>query len=147
NTVTALWNYAQHFAMSDNFYGTTFGPSMVGAINLASGQTHGVIPDNVVSPSGQPRVLNGTLIGNEPARFDDCATEGGTKIELTGKNIGDLLNAKGITWGWFADGFRPDSIAPDGTAICSRSHAGSDDNVIIDYDDPDPFEYYRSTSN
>ena len=25
NTVTALWNYAQHFAMSDNFFGTTFG--------------------------------------------------------------------------------------------------------------------------
>jgi phospholipase C len=27
NTVTALWNYAQHFAMSDNSYGSTFGPS------------------------------------------------------------------------------------------------------------------------
>ena len=27
NTVTALWNYAQRFAMSDNSYGTTFGPS------------------------------------------------------------------------------------------------------------------------
>src|SRR5689334_21231804 len=25
NTVTALWNYAQHFAMSDNFFGATFG--------------------------------------------------------------------------------------------------------------------------
>ena len=30
NTVTALWNYAQHYAMSDNFYGTMFGPSTVG---------------------------------------------------------------------------------------------------------------------
>ena len=30
NTVTALWNYAQHFAMSDNFYGSTFGPSVPG---------------------------------------------------------------------------------------------------------------------
>ena len=27
NTVTALWNYAQHFAMSDNSFETTFGPS------------------------------------------------------------------------------------------------------------------------
>ncbi len=27
NTVTALWNYAQHFAISDNFFGSTFGPS------------------------------------------------------------------------------------------------------------------------
>ena len=30
NTVTALWNYAQHFAMSDNSYNTTFGPSTPG---------------------------------------------------------------------------------------------------------------------
>jgi hypothetical protein len=40
NTVTALWNYAQHFAMNDNSYGTTFGPSAPGALNLVSGQTH-----------------------------------------------------------------------------------------------------------
>jgi phospholipase C len=93
------------------------------------------------------KVYKGTLVGNEPAKYDDCATESGTKIELTGKNIGDLLNAKGITWGWFADGFRPDSVLADGTAICSRSHVGSDGNPIIDYDDPDPFEYYASTAN
>ena len=42
NTVTALWNYAQHFAMSDNSYGTNFGPSTPGALNLISGQTNGV---------------------------------------------------------------------------------------------------------
>ena len=28
--------------MSDNFHGSTFGPSAVGAINLASGMTGGV---------------------------------------------------------------------------------------------------------
>ena len=27
NTVTALWNYAQHFSMADNMYGTNYGPS------------------------------------------------------------------------------------------------------------------------
>ncbi len=31
NTVTAYWNYAQRFAMSDNSYGTNFGPSTDGA--------------------------------------------------------------------------------------------------------------------
>ena len=106
-----------------------------------------MLPADVVEPSGAVKVYKGTLVGNEPAKYDDCATESGTKIELTGKNIGDLLNARGITWGWFADGFRPDSFLADGTAICSRSHAGSDGNVIIDYDDPDPFEYYASTAN
>ena len=30
NTVTALWNYAQHYALNDNFYNTTFGPSSPG---------------------------------------------------------------------------------------------------------------------
>jgi phospholipase C len=42
NTVTALWNYAQRFAMNDNSYDTNFGPSSPGAINLISGQTNGV---------------------------------------------------------------------------------------------------------
>ncbi len=31
NTVTAFWNYAQHFAMNDNSYSTTFGPSTPGS--------------------------------------------------------------------------------------------------------------------
>jgi phospholipase C len=39
NTVTALWNYAQHFSMSDNSFGTNLGPSSVGAVNLISGNT------------------------------------------------------------------------------------------------------------
>jgi phospholipase C len=26
NSVTALWNYAQQYSMSDNAYGTTYGP-------------------------------------------------------------------------------------------------------------------------
>ncbi|MGI4981738.1 MAG: alkaline phosphatase family protein, partial [Janthinobacterium lividum] len=43
NTVTALWNYAQHFALSDNFFGTQFGPSTPGALNLISGQTNGAV--------------------------------------------------------------------------------------------------------
>ena len=41
NTVTGLWNYAQHFAMSDNSYNTIFGPSTPGLLNLVAGQTNG----------------------------------------------------------------------------------------------------------
>ena len=41
NTVTALWNYAQHYAMSDNAYGTTYGPSTPGALNVTAAQTYG----------------------------------------------------------------------------------------------------------
>ena len=37
NTITALWNYAQNYAMSDNNCDTIFGPSTPGALNLISG--------------------------------------------------------------------------------------------------------------
>ena len=53
NTVTALWNYAQDFALSDNFFGTTFGPSTPGAINLISGQTNGAVR---ITPDGKSYV-------------------------------------------------------------------------------------------
>ncbi len=36
NTVTAFWNYAQHFAMSDNAWTDTFGPSTPGALEVIS---------------------------------------------------------------------------------------------------------------
>jgi len=147
NTVTALWNYAQHFALSDNFFGTTFGPSMVGAINLVSAQTAGAVPENAKGPGGIPYTVDGTMVGNPPAAFDDCAEAEGTRVRMTGKNIGDLLNASGITWGWFSAGFAPTSKTTSGTAICNGKHLGSNGQMLPIYDDPDPFEYYQSTAN
>lgn len=47
NTVTALWNYAQHYAMSDNFYSSNIDLSLPGHLNLISGQTHGATPTNI----------------------------------------------------------------------------------------------------
>jgi phospholipase C len=43
NTVTALWNYAQHFAMSDDAFDTTYGPSTPGALHVTSAQDYGAI--------------------------------------------------------------------------------------------------------
>ena len=37
NTVTALWNYAQNYAMSDNAWTDDFGPSTPGALNMFAG--------------------------------------------------------------------------------------------------------------
>ena len=54
NTVTAFWNYAQNFAMNDNSYGTGFGPSTPGALNLVSGNTNGAINISV-APSAARR--------------------------------------------------------------------------------------------
>ncbi len=41
NTVTAVWNYAQNYAMSDNSWGDQFGPSTPGALNMFAGNTNG----------------------------------------------------------------------------------------------------------
>jgi phospholipase C len=109
NTVTGLWNYAQHFAISDNSFNTTFGPSSPGAINLISGDTGGIglmingaDTDGDTVPDGQG---GHTLISDAQPYYDDCSTR--DAASLTGKNIGDLLNAAGLSWGWFQGGFTP----------------------------------------
>src|SRR5260370_5156158 len=40
NTVTPLWNYAQHYVMSANHFSTTFGPSAPRALNLIHTHPH-----------------------------------------------------------------------------------------------------------
>src|SRR5262249_49270273 len=110
NTVTALWNYAQHFAMSDNSFGTTFGPSTPGALNLIRGSTNGATL-TAGSPTGN--VAMGSVVGDPrpDASLDDCTIQGKTWITMSGKHVGDLLNAKNLSWGWFQGGFRPSSVA------------------------------------
>jgi phospholipase C len=133
NTVTALWNYAQHFAMNDNSFNTTFGPSSPGAVNLISGQTHGVVA-SLGDVSGD--VVDGTLIDDADPLYDDCGSPG--QVGLSGKNIGDLLNAKNITWGWFEGGF----------SDCNTTHTTSNGGVRKDYTPHhQPFQYYVSTAN
>ena len=140
NTVTALWNYAQHFSMSDNFYGTTFGPSTPGAINLISGQTHGAAPPNLTEVT-----QDGTLYGDADPAYDDCSH--GAKVSMSGKNLGDLLNSKNLTWGWFQGGFRPTEYS-GGKAICGASSRNIAGNTVPDYSPHhEPFQYYASTSN
>ncbi|MGA2984305.1 MAG: alkaline phosphatase family protein [Terriglobia bacterium] len=132
NTVTAIWNYAQHYAMSDNYFASTFGTTVMGHQNLIAGQTHGAAP-NV---SG--KVVNGSIIANiDPlVALDDCATTGTTNIEMSGANIGNLLNAKGVTWGWFYGDWIPTGYS-GGVAQC-----------VAEYDSHyAPFQYYSSTAN
>ena len=124
NTVTALWNYAQRFAMNDNSFDTNFGPSTVGAINLVSGQTgNGHLATSFAGGkvSGFKPV---TVTGDPDPALDDCGADaGGTAsgkgtVEMQGRNVGDLLNLKGVTWGWFEGGFgatAPAVVASDGS--------------------------------
>ncbi len=164
NTVTALWNYAQRYAMSDNSYGTVFGPSTPGALNLVAGQTHGVYsvdpatgrrtatpdPYVVISPDGNGI---GTVTNDPDPAWDDCSTTAHARAAMTGQNIGDLLNAGGVSWGWFQGGFRPtghSGTSPDGrpTAVCGATTKNAIGASVSDYSPHhEPFQYYASTAN
>jgi phospholipase C len=148
NTVTALWNYAQQFSMSDNSFNTTFGPSTPGAINLISGQTGGIVDsqsagDSVVSDG------NGglTLISDADPIGDVCSGSG--TVRFGGQNIGDLLNSKGVTWGFFEGGFDLTAVNADGSTGCNRSTTSTVTNTKkADYiPHHQPFQYYTSTAN
>jgi phospholipase C len=131
NTVTALWNYAQRYAMSDNSFGTTFGPSSPGAINLVSGDTGGVdMTHTVNAPSiataAKPNAdltADGqdgfSLTSDAQPYWDDCSTR--DAVAMSGANIGDELNAAGLSWGWFEGGFRPTISFADAAAATGNS--------------------------
>jgi phospholipase C len=150
NTVTGLWNYAQHYALNDNAYGTNFGPSTPGAINLISGQTNNVTDQANASGDVVEDGSGGyTLISDADPIGDTCSTTTGATVQLTGANIGDLLNAKGITWGWFEGGFNLSLTNSNGTTGCLRSTTSTVTGVTkLDYiQHHEPFQYYTQTAN
>jgi len=165
NTATALWNYAQYYSMSDNDYDTVFGPSTPGALDVTSGNTGGAKALNPswdpTDPSGaatsssivdvNPSTGLGVLYGDNDPYYDGCSdsnhsTDGSLAV-MTGKNIGDLLNADHVTWGWFQGGFAPTSTS-DGLPVCGSSHDNIGGVSVQDYvPHHDPFQYYASTAN
>jgi phospholipase C len=148
NTVTALWNYAQNFAMSDSSYGTTFGPSTPGLLNLVAGNTYPAMP-SARSPKVVPNNAGpGTLVGDLDPTGDVCSL--GTTVRLDGPNIGDLLNQKGVTWGAFMGGFDLTIRNADGSIGCNRTSLASASNngPTKDYIPHHAFfQYYASTAN
>src|SRR5262249_10638050 len=122
-----------------------------------------------------------TVTGDPDPALDDCGADaGGTAtgkgtVQMQGRNVGDLFNLKGITWGWFEGGFAPTSKAEvnaDGAtktpAACASAHIqhqygnppllivpnptinrGADIHTSgIDYSPHhQPFQYYPSTRN
>jgi phospholipase C len=154
NTVTGLWNYAQHFAMSDNSYGTTFGPSSPGAINLAAGNTtvdssnngalliNGALngagtPNADLTPNGQGGY---SLTSDAQPYYDDCSTR--DAVAMAGPNIGDELNKAGLSWGWFEGGFRPSTSYAD--ALADVGASGQPTSTFT----PDQFKsFFANTAN
>jgi phospholipase C len=152
NTVTGLWNYAQRFAMDDNAYGNTYGPSSLGAIEVVSGQTNGlqIVLDTNSStsfyiPDGQG---GDTLIGDVDPAGDACASTTDTG-QLTSQNIGDLLNAANVSWGGFMGGFNLSLTNSNGTTGCARTTKSTVTGVTeTDYVPHHAwFQFYKSTAN
>ena len=68
---------------------------------------------------------------------------------MSGTNVGDLLNAAGISWGFFEGGFDLTVKNANGTTGCSRSTTST--VTMVDKADyiphHQPFQYYTSTQN
>jgi len=150
NTVTAMWNYAQHYAMSDNSYNTQFGPSAPGAVNLISGTTANV---NYVSGGSTVGTIagggsSGALIGDGRPAGDDCNPTGKTYVSFPAgtMNVGDLLNNQNMTWGWFQGGFHATSFSGQ-TATCAAASVGLAGSTADYVAHHEPFQFYPETAN
>jgi phospholipase C len=150
NTVTALWQYAQHFALNDNAYSDTFGPSTPGAVEAVAGQTNGLklvasSYNGYYIPDGQGGL---TLINDVDPAYDICSSAT-DQAYIQAKNIGDLLNSARITWGGFMGGFNLGATNVNGSTGCTRSTTSA--VTQVDKDDyvahHNWFEYFKSTAN
>ncbi|HVX79066.1 MAG TPA: alkaline phosphatase family protein [Bradyrhizobium sp.] len=147
NTVTALWNYAQNYAMSDNAYGDQFGPSTPGAVNMFAGNTNGFV-QTVGSGSLLADGSGGfTLTGDIDPSGDVCSSTSSQAMS-TAKNIGDLLNAASVPWGNFYGGFNLQTINANGSTGCHRTTVAQVTGTQTDYVPHHAWsQYFASTAN
>jgi phospholipase C len=80
---------------------------------------------------------------------DKCSTTTGETVLFSGKNIGDMLNQKGVTWGFFEGGFNLSTVNSNGTTGCKRTTTSAVTGTTkADYiPHHQPFQYYASTRN
>jgi phospholipase C len=153
NTVTAYWNYAQHFAMSDNSYNSQFGPSTPGAFNLISGQTNGINQKASLNTPSSAEIQDGiggwTLVGDADPVSDVCSGSTKFQVQMLGQNVGDLLNGGGLSWGWFQGGFDLSVVNPNGSTGCNRTTVSPITGLVeADYvPHHEPFQFYINTFN
>jgi len=73
-----------------------------------------------------------SLTSDAQPYWDDCSTR--DAVAMSGKNIGDELNARHVSWGWFQGGFRPTTSFTD--AAAATGNAGQPTSTFI----PDEFK-------
>lgn len=82
--IDVLWNWAQQFALADNFF-----PSVMG--DAPSNQLYMVAADD-----------NGTPATLQPF-FPPCNTQAKASAGYTFQHIGNQLMAKGLNWAWYQE--------------------------------------------
>lgn len=107
---------------------------------------------NGAAPAAAQQVSVGTDIGDPDPAYDDCSTNNGNVAGMLGQNIGDVLNTRNISWGWFQGGFAAttawDPSTPGSHAACASTHNNIGAQPEKDYSaHHNPFAYYASTAN
>ena len=148
NTVTGMWNYAQHYSMSDNSFGTTFGPSAPGRDQRRFGRhrqcrrgARGQQPVDLDArpPPNADLTADGnggySLTSDAQPYWDDCSTR--DAVAMSGTNIGDELNPPGSPGaGSRAASVRATSYSD---ALAATGHTGQGTDTFI----PDEFKERR----
>jgi phospholipase C len=116
---------------------------------MFAGTTNGaVIPAGFTASTVADGQGGLTLINDTDPAGDVCSSKT-AQVQMTSKNIGDLLNAADIPWGSFVGGFNLQTINNNGTSGCTRSTVSQVvGGAVGDYVPHHIwFQYYKSTAN
>jgi phospholipase C len=105
--VDTFWNYAGQYSLADNFFMPTIGTEPNLAVLMVSAAD------------------TGNKFGIQPI-YGPCNKTDPAAVPLTQKNVGDEMNAAGVTWGWFHEEY----------GICGQY-----------VDTENPFQYFTTTQN
>jgi phospholipase C len=138
NEIPALWQYAQHYALADNYFQPVSGPSTPGAFYLVAAQSGNDSSSQQIT--GDPNPKNGPFGGDN---WD------GLSYNLTYKNIGDLLTESNQSWAWYAGGWDAAKAATNATkpATDKNSLATVSDDALKYSPHHNPFQYFQNYEN
>ena len=120
--VTTLWNYAQQYALADNFFAAAMASEPSNMLYMVAAD-----PSTGSDPYGYPQ-LDACTAGLYQQNKNSGAN---ITPPLTFPNVGDQLSGKNITWGFYQEFF---SNEQDGTC----THYVPQEN---------PFQYFQTTAN
>jgi phospholipase C len=123
------WSYAQHFALSDSFFSTIMGPSFPNHLFSIAGQGANVDTNPGTGSWGCDSVASATV---------EVRNADGTKSQVYPcfdfQTIGDLLNAKSLSWKYYAPGQNQDGYIWSSFDAIKHIRMGADwQTHVVDY--------------